>query len=409
MASITVPKVKTALLGFRMLEGLPRELLKGDPKPIVEPAAHPAGGWDSFQTYLDDATGTRVRPGCTVTPLVDGQTAFPRMLDAIDKAKSSVNWSVYLFNPDQTGWDVARHLADAADRGCQVRLLYDQFGSQEAGQTPGGKDMLQFLRDHKVGLECQPIACRHVTHRKILTVDGSTGFIGGMNVGDDYSKTWHDIHSEVTGPAVADLQHLFEDQWTGLGGTMKADYPALHPTGSAGARIIGHTGHQDENMKLAYLRAIDTSSRSITIADPYVSDPDIYGHLEAASRRGVDVRLILPEHNNQAPSQQSEKVHYQDMLASGMKIFEYNGRPMAHDKVAVFDHRVATIGSSNLDRISLEFNDEANVWVDDRKVAKKLDAALAQDQMSSVPITSYHPGLGENVLNHVGGWVVSWV
>jgi phosphatidylserine/phosphatidylglycerophosphate/cardiolipin synthase-like enzyme len=196
--------------------------------------------------------------------------------------------------------------------------------------------------------ECQPIACRHLSHRKILTVDGNTGFIGGMNVGDEYSKTWHDIHSEVTGSAVADLQHLFENQWDSLGGTMKADYPDLPATGSTGARIIGHVGHGDENMKLAYLRAIDTSSQSITIADPY-------------------------------------------------------------EKVAVFDHRVATIGSSNLDRISLEFNDEANVWGDDRKVAGQLDAALDQDQKTSVEVTSYHPNLEENAMNHVGNWLMTWV
>ena len=175
------------------------------------------------------------------------------------------------------------------------------------------------------------------------------------------------------------------------------------------AKMVEGLQDEDHSMKLAYLRAIDTSSKSITIADPYVSDPDIYGHLESAARRGVDVRLILPHHNNQKPSQESERTDYKDLLESGVKVFEYTGRPMAHDKVAVFDHRVATIGSSNLDRVSLNDNDESNVWVDDSRVANPLEAALVHDQQDSIPITSDHPGLSENLQNHVGAWLMSWV
>ena len=372
------------------------------PSTAAAPAADASskatvGDWAGFQTFLDKNTGSVARPGSSVTPLIDGQTAFPKMLDTIDNAKSSVNWSVFEFDADKTGEEVAQHLAAAADRGVNVRLLYDGFGSKATDSSPQGKQMMQFLKDHNVQIEERKEDSGHITHRKILTVDGTTGFIGGMNVGDDYSTTWHDIHSEVTGPAVGDLQNLFVTQWKSLGGNISdanqaSLFPKLGPTGDDNARIIGHIGGQDQRMKKAYLQAIDTSEKSITIADPYVTDEDVFSHLCEAAKRGVDVRLILPQQNDQQGPKVIEHTHYAQLADAGVKIYEYKGRPMAHDKVGVFDHRVATIGSSNLDTLSLQVNDEANVWVDNTDVAGKLESALVNDESQSDPVNSKLPG-----------------
>jgi cardiolipin synthase len=210
------------------------------------------------------------------------------------------------------------------------------------------------------------------------------------------------------------MQKLFVDQWDSLGGTISdADkaslFPTLKATGNSPARVIGHQGGHDANMKKAYLRAIDTSKESITIADPYITDEDVFSHLDSAAKRGVDVRVILPKHNDEVGPKLIAQAHYPQMIDAGVKVFEYTGAPMAHDKVAVFDHHIATIGSSNLDRIALDFNDESNVWVDDPEVAGQLDDALTHDEQTSIPVTSYRPTLKQNVENHFGDWIVSWV
>jgi cardiolipin synthase len=354
------------------------------------------GDWAGLERYLDAATGSVARPGTTVTPLIDGATAFPAWFEAIDGAKSSVNVTSFAFHSDETGWTMAKKLAAAADRGVAVKVIYDPMGSRESGGKATDKGVYDFMRQHGVQVVAQtpgPLA-NHLTHRKITVVDGQTGFIGGMNIGDPYSKEWHDCHSRVTGPGVQDLQKLFVEQWKGDGGKLPAEdekklFPPLSPTGDGTARIIGHEGKADQNMKLAYLRAIDTAEKTINIANPYFSDPDVVSHLEAAAKRGVDVKVVLPATNDAGIEQDAERFLYTDLIASGVHVYEYSGKPMAHDKVATFDGKYSTIGSSNLDARSLANNDEANVWSSDPSVAKLLDEDLtAKDLTQSKEMTA---------------------
>ncbi len=351
------------------------------------------GDWSGLQSWFDKATGTVNRPGTTVTPLINGQTAFPKMYEAIDGARSSVNLTVFAFESDKTGWEMAKHLADAAKRGCDVKVIYDPMGSAHTDGKATDQKLYQYMRDAGVQVIAQtpgPMA-DHLTHRKITVVDGQTGFIGGMNVGENYSTRWHDCHSEVKGQGVADLQKLFVEQWKADGGTLKPGeeqklFPKLSDVGTTSARMVGHVGRDDQNMKLGYLRAIDTAQKEIKIASPYFSDPDVVAHLKQAVARGVDVTVVLPHTNNQKFEQDAERAMYSDMVKSGIKVYEYSGRPMAHDKVATFDGKLATIGSSNLDARSLDNNDEANVWSDDPKVAATLN-----QQLFGVDLTQSHP------------------
>ncbi len=353
------------------------------------------GDWSGLKSWFDKATGTVDRKGTSVTPLVNGQTAFPKMYEAIDKAKSSVNLTVFAFESDKTGWEMAKHLSDAAKRGVDVKVIYDPMGSAHTDGHATDQKLYQSMRDAGVQVIAQtpgPLS-DHLNHRKITVVDGKTGFIGGMNVGENYSTRWHDCHSQVEGQGVADLQQLFVQQWKGDGGKLSAAeeqklFPKLTDVGTSSARMVGHVGQDDQLMKASYLRAIDTAQKQINIASPYFSDPDVVAHLKQAVARGVDVTVVLPQTNNQKLEQSAERAMYQDMLAGGIHVHEYYGRPMAHDKVATFDGRLATIGSSNLDARSLDNNDEANVWADDPKVAQALDQQLfAVDLGQSKTIT----------------------
>ena len=365
----------------KLLDGVPLQHFRS-----LRQEDHPAkaGDWAGFGQYLDAATGTRERPGTTVEPLIDGQIAFPRLFDAIDGAKSSVNLSMYAFQSDETGWEMARHMASAADRGCKVRLLYDVEGSSVSNGAPTDSGVYDFLRKHGVDVIARQDGrlTTERTHRKLLVIDGAVGFIGGMNVGNEYRNEWHDTHARVAGPAVADMQGLFVSQWQTEGGKVGAgEHAALFPelkeqAGGGNARIIGHDGRDDVNIKLAYLRAIDTAEHTINIADPYFADQDVLDHLKAAAGRGCTVNLVFPNQNDVQVLQDSARSHYPEMLGAGIHIFEYYGREMAHDKVASFDGKVCTIGSSNLDQESLFSNYEANIWSTDPKVAQQVDTDL---------------------------------
>ncbi|MHB2019847.1 MAG: phospholipase D-like domain-containing protein [Candidatus Xenobia bacterium] len=350
------------------------------------------GDWAGFESYLDGATGTQARPGSKVDAFINGENAYPVLLDAIDHAREHVNLSVFSFQSDQAGWDFARHMAAAADRGVTVRLIYDEVGSDHANGAPQDPAIFAYLRQHGVQVLEQKVAPLEVTHRKLMDVDGTAGFIGGMNVGDEYRNVWHDVHTRITGPAATDVHDLFAAQWVADGG---APLPAAERKtnapvpGGAPARVIGHVGEQDQAIKLAYLRAIDTAQHTINILDPYFTDVEVAQHLEAAAGRGVHVNLVMPRVNDTGLTQFIERTMYHDLITAGVHVYEYSGRPMSHGKIASFDGCMATVGSSNLDARSTLYDDEANVWTSDRAVVSQLDQQLfAHDLTQSQEMTT---------------------
>ncbi|HEY4000246.1 MAG TPA: phosphatidylserine/phosphatidylglycerophosphate/cardiolipin synthase family protein, partial [Candidatus Xenobia bacterium] len=377
-------------------------------------AAKP-GDWAGWQSYMDRATGTVNRTGNHVENLIDGEAAFPAQYEAIDHAKKFINLSIHTFASDESGWEYAKHLAEAASppRNVQVRVLYDGFGSHATDGQPTDPRIYQYLKDHGVQLIQYKDAAldSHLSHRKILeTDDGGDGlvtFCGGMNIADYHEDIWHDVFSRVTGPAAADLGSLFVQQWEGQGGHIddaeKAACTAPQAAvGDSSTRVVGHVGLADQNMKLAYLRAIDTSEKSIDIADPYFCDKDVFEHLEAAAKRGVKVRLFWPAHDNQVFSLYAAQESFPDLLKAGVEIYKYGGRPMAHTKIAVFDNRLATVGSSNLDARSLVNNDEANIWTEDPQVANDLTQRYFEaDLPTCTRLTEYHASGMEAVKNKV--------
>ncbi len=370
------------------------------------------GDWEGFDRYLDEVTHTESREGNRVELLNGGSEAFPRMLEAIRGAEESINLETFEFHDDATGRELEGALVEASRRGVAVSVLIDAFGSAEIG----GHAVAERLRKGGVAVvERRPsageagladVAPGRLDHRKIIVVDGRTGFTGGMNLGDSYAQrpgaehgVWRDVHTRIEGPAVADLQAAFLQQWRSEGGRVPdgVDYfppaGAAAPEGGAGAasrvRILPHDGGKDENIRLAYLRAIDTAERSIALESPYFADTEVVGALMRAARRGVEVRVVLPRDNDQAVLQEAARARYDQMRAAGVQVYEYRG--MAHQKVMVVDGRFATVGSSNLDARSLRNNHELNMMSTDPAFAARLEAAIDADIARSTRFTKTPP------------------
>jgi len=342
--------------------------------------------------------------------MIDGEGVIEPAVAAIDSAKKSIHIEVYQLQGDEYGWGVAKKLVAKVKEGVKVRIVIDQQGS-EVSKDPEVQKILDFLnangaeaREHKSNF-----ITGHRDHRKVMVIDGDTGFTGGMNIGKWYQQDWHDQQTLVMGPAVAALQAAFVEKWQASGGAIDARedlYPPLSeaPRG-AETRVVTHRGGLDQNIKAMYLRAISTAQKSIRIANPYFVDPEIVKVLSAAARRGVRVQVVMPEDNDMKIVQRGSRAYYPDLLKAGVEIYEYQGR-MAHEKVAVIDGYWLTCGSSNLDSRSLVINDELNLMVLDADLAQYVERNLFDnDILKSKRITSYSPNLQEQIDAALHGWL----
>lgn len=338
--------------------------------------------------FLRDAIhGNRVRI------LKNGNEAFPVMLDAIDNAVETINLEFYKIVSDKTGWEFARRLVKKQEDGCTVRIIYDAIGCIDTEERyfeylrTGGVQLLEF---HPVF----PWSGRHWgwwqrDHRKILVIDGKIGFVGGINLTDEYAgidsggSGWRDTDIMIEGPAVKELQKLFLSTWnqeTGefLGG--ERFFPHLKSTGNVALKIIGSKERKNRRaIRKAYIQAIKNAEKYIYIANAYfVPDRGIMRALKNARRRGVDIILILPKKSDVIPVKYASNSLYAKLLRWGIKIYEWQGTVL-HAKTAVVDGLWSTIGSYNIDRRSFTHNLEVNVAILNEEVGKEMQNMFLED------------------------------
>lgn len=380
-----------------------------DPQPVydmvsADRASAVPGDWAALDRYIDEVAQTKSSGKNRVQFLIDDGVIAPG-LAVIEGAKTSIHLEVFQLQADETGWTVARMLAAKAKAGVRVRLMLDANGSS-AHTDQKVEDLIEFLRASgaEVVVKRIPIDMSHLDHRKVMVVDGDTAFTGGMNIGNSYQKDWHDQQTLISGPAVSALQNAFLERWRAAGGAVPdAEIPALYPSlteqpDGAETTVVAHEGKaKDQNIRAMYLRAIGTAQASIRIANPYFMDGAIVAELVRAAGRGVKVQVVLPEDNDTPIVQRGSRAYYPDLLAAGVQVFEYQGR-MAHEKVAVFDSRWSTFGSSNLDSRSLRYNDELNLAVSDPGVARYIEKNLFDEDLKrSKPILHHTPTLRERL------------
>ena len=337
-----------------------------------------------------DALGTEMVPGNAALLLENGEEIFPSMEAAIRAAQLSVNLESYIFDHGQVATRVAVAMSERARAGVEVRLLVDGFGSslgplQDALEAAGVKvhvyKPLKIYSIDRVG---------NRTHRRILTVDGRVGFCGGVGIDDRWKgdarnpSEWRDTMIRVEGPVVAQLQHIFAQDWVHTTGEVlhgDRQFPPIAPDGSILAQAIAASRADAISMsKLLLYMAIQAARREIWIESAYfVPDRQIREGLIQAAGRGVDVKVIVPGAHIDSPNvRAASHYHYGGLLDAGVGIYEY--RPtMMHNKVMVVDGIWSTIGSINFVNRSMRKNAEVNIAVYDRDFAARVERMVQAD------------------------------
>jgi cardiolipin synthase len=351
-----------------------------DPPEVTLRMPDAAAHLHDLSVLADRVVSNRLREGNLITPLINGEEAYPAMLLAISRATESINISSYIFDADGIGAAFVSHLIDAAERGVEVRVMIDALGEKYSRISPH-----QALRGTRVRLEYY-LTLQHGAyinlrnHRKLLVIDGREAFSGGMNISNRHlvastptATAVSDMHFCVQGPVVADLQRAFLEDWyfvTGERLDTPLFFPAIDQCGSSFIRCISD-GPDKEFRKLEQIimGALSCAKKEVSIMTPYfIPDRPMTSALITAALRGVDVRIFLPELNNLPFVHWASRSLLWELLTSGIKIF-YQPAPFVHTKLMLVDQIWALVGSANLDTRSLRLNFELNMSVFDTNFA----------------------------------------
>lgn len=340
----------------------------------------------------------RFVPGNAVQLLRDGREAFPAMLEAIAQARRQVLLEMYWFGSDRTGRRFAEELARARQRGVEVAVVYDSVGSITA-------DPAMFAELERQGvhvLEYHPVApwrrrfqlsfarLSRRDHRKILVVDGSVGFTGGINLADQWApleedgENWRDDMIRIHGPAVDGLSRCFHRVWRKYRRQpllrLAAEPPPHGTSPLLPVRILGERYYRHRHeIARDYAARLYSAKRTAYIANSYfVPDGFIRRALVRAARRGVDVRVIVPAHSDVEAVKFAGRAQYTKLLEAGVRIYEWHDG-MFHSKTAVIDGKWCTTGTFNLDYMSLRRNLEVNASVVDPGLASEVERAFCDD------------------------------
>ncbi|UCE60394.1 MAG: cardiolipin synthase [Phycisphaerales bacterium] len=390
----------------RAIEHLGRRGRPFDPEPVrdqhddVETHTHAVGHLGSLRTIGDRVARLPMLPSNTLTPLHNGEQAYPRMLDAIRNAQRSVTLASYIFDWDDVGHDFANALGEAARRGVKVHVLVDGLGALKSFSRMGRlliKSRAQVAAFFPLRFPLGRVRLNLRNHRKIMVVDGRTGFTGGMNISQRYMRDRpdpgrvEDLHFEITGPVVAEMQHAFAEDWAMatdeiLGG--RGYFPKLAPTGPALCRGISSGPDEDFEIIHHILQAAFASAQhSVRIVTPYfVPTWPLISAMSMAALRGVEVTLVLPSMVDLPYMRWVADAYIWQLLQHGIRVYR-RPPPFVHTKLMIVDERWILLGSANLDRRSFRLNFEFNVEAYEVTLAGELCTWLDQLAQASEEVT----------------------
>jgi cardiolipin synthase len=351
------------------------------------------------------AAGISARLRCAeVTLFLDGVSKFNALEQAIREARHHLHLEYYIWEPDQTGTWLRDELRKKAAEGLEVRVLVDGLGASKTTQkfwqplrAAGGRvayfNQLSFSRWH-------PRMVNFRTHRKLVICDGTTGFIGGMNITDSHTArfsaeaAWRDTHLKLEGAAVKGLQLVFEEDWAYATDQLLEDaryHPTEKPCTPQGASLVqiissGPDEKYDAIHKL-FFSSITTARQRVMLTTPYfVPDDAILLALITARLRGAEVQILVPSSGDLPIVAAAARSYYPELLAAGIRIYEY-GPPVLHAKTLVVDNTLAIVGTANTDNRSFKLNFEVVAACYDASLCEHLAVAFSEDLRRAREVT----------------------
>ncbi|GLO41590.1 MULTISPECIES: cardiolipin synthase ClsB [Pseudomonas] len=337
--------------------------------------------------------------GNSVQLLINGEQYYPRVFEAMAQAREEILLETFIIFDDKVGQQLQQVLIDAARRGVRVEVAVDGYGTADlpeafiAAMTDAGVSFHAFdPQPRLVGMRTNLF---RRLHRKIVVIDGERAFIGGINysadhLGDFGPMAKQDYAVEVVGPVVAQVHASSKRLMSPVLQPPSAVRPLTEPAGTCTAVLVERDNKvRSTDIEAHYLQAFRSARRRIVVANAYFFPGyRLMRELRNASRRGVEVRLILQGQPDMRWVRALSRLLYNYLLRDGVAIHEYCQRPL-HGKVALVDDEWATVGSSNLDPLSLSFNLEANLFIRDRDFNQQLNQhlqMLASEQCKPVTL-----------------------
>ncbi|MBK4993142.1 cardiolipin synthase ClsB [Pseudomonas sp. S37] len=337
--------------------------------------------------------------GNCVQLLINGEQYYPRVFEAMARAREEILLETFIIFDDKVGQQLQQVLIGAARRGVRVEVVVDGYGTADlpsafiSAMTDAGVSFHAFdPQPRLVGMRTNLF---RRLHRKIVVIDGERAFIGGINysadhLGDFGAMAKQDYAVEVTGPVVAQVHAASKRLMSPVLQAPSTVRPLTEPAGASSAVLVERdNGLRSTDIETQYLQAFRSARQRIVVANAYFFPGyRLLRELRNAARRGVEVHLILQGQPDMRWVRALSRLLYNYLLRDGVAIREYCQRPL-HGKVALVDDQWATVGSSNLDPLSLSFNLEANLFIRDQVFNQQLSQhlqALAQEQCKPVTL-----------------------
>lgn len=332
--------------------------------------------------------------------LSDGREAFDCMFSELEKARDHIHLEYYIIRHDNTGQKLKEILIRKAKSGVRVRVIYDAVGSWTLSP-----DYIKELQEN--GVEIKPFIpvvlpfinnkLNYRDHRKIIVIDGKAGFLGGLNIGDEYLGhhpklgKWRDTHLHLAGTSVFFLQVIFLLDWEFVSGQTLTDQTGFFPeTEIKDEKLIqiAASGPDSdwETIRQSYFALINSAQKSIKITTPYlIPDEGILLAMKTAALSGIDIKIILPGIPDKKIVYWASQSYFEELMEAGIEIYLYQPG-FIHAKIISVDGEVASIGSANLDMRSFQLNFEVNAMLYDKELVEKIDADFLTDLSKSVKV-----------------------
>jgi cardiolipin synthase len=331
--------------------------------------------------------------GNEVKLLINGENKFPEVIEALKNAKHHIHIQYYIFEDGEIADQIKDILIQKAREGVEVRFIYDDFGSRSIRKEfvdkliNGGVQAFPF---YKIIFILFANRVNYRNHRKIIIVDGCTGFTGGINVSDRYINKpgqlfWRDTHVMITGPGVYYLQYLFICDWNFCSGKhlkLERDFFCTKPTAHGKAVVqIAASGPDSDlpTLMFSMMQTIGLAEKELLITTPYfIPGKDIMDALHVAALSGVKIKILVPDRSDSAFVNAAARSYYGDLLSAGVEIYLYQ-KGFVHAKTMVSDGQLAIIGTANMDHRSFELNFEVNSMIYDTATAEQLRGIFYDD------------------------------